>query len=160
MNKSLLIVIFFVCANLPSSVLAAPMTYQITSGPLTGMFTVDFLTAHAGFSDWDLNVTALTVGFQDPITPPGGGSFCTGDTNCDLDDKSVVGGDTYRIALNVSTFQGGNNYNYNLFKNGIYVGDGNEAGNFAPVPAPSAMLLMGSGLLGLVAWRYRKGVKV
>ena len=31
--------------------------------------------------------------------------------------------------------------------------------NINPIPEPSTMLLFGTGLAGLMAWRYRKGVK-
>ena len=30
----------------------------------------------------------------------------------------------------------------------------------SPIPAPSTMFLMGTGLVGLATWRYRKGMKV
>ena len=58
----------------------------------------------------------------------------------------------------------GNNWNVNIgeTKNDVDVtplGIDLVGGQYTPTPEPSTMLLFGSGLAGLAAWRYRKSAK-
>ena len=123
-------------------------------------------TGYAGVSgSANFNITGGSLAQQ-------GNGFVDGYLNYSLSGGPAVGSGTFYFdAINfmnngtgpnrlteTTLVLGGNNWDY----------QGNESrpqsgalgidlkGNIQPVPEPSTMILLGSGLVGLVGWRYRK----
>jgi len=145
--------------------------------PLAAQAGVSF--AHIGDRVWnDLNgnivqdlgepgIPGVTLDLLDSI----GGILAmqTTDANGNYQFYDLLAGD-YKVLVDISTLPGGVLWNNTTPTDyPITLGPGEtylladfgfkKSTQTAPIPEPSTMLLFGSGLASLAAWRYRKRVK-
>lgn len=167
------IILLSLCLIIPSgAALGSPIFYDYVgnTGQLGGTYSgfikfnapvaVSFTFSDIVDSQINYNNASLSLtGFWPHLDLISGGGTITGasieqfdlDWCCTSGDTNTSAGPTPQWAVSLGPFAGG------TFINDVGTGGWVLRETMAPIPEPSTMLLFGSGLAGLAAWRYRRG---
>jgi len=140
----------FVWAPKPAN--ATPMTYDFTSGPLTGWFTYDSDLATNNFSDWD---------FTDGIGTYTTGGFLTNNVDRLVSNASfplpapfVVGLGDLNLTTVKPDYAWLGQYADDVDNFTVLSGQGSYVQR--AVPEPTTFLLLALGLLALLGYEWRQ----